>query len=425
MSLSRALMLLNYGVVLLYGVFLTASFAGALKTKKDGLRVLCFSVPLMAIQAGCFHYLGLADTEKLYPFLIHLPLALLLIFVCKRKAKETFPAVFISYLCCIPRQWLGMLAAALFGRGTGLSYAVQILFSFPLFWLTIRFLSPTLSRMLNRSEKSVAVLTAAPFLYYLFVYATTVYSDMLYKGGQVMLGFILSTLVLSYFFSTVLYTHEAHGRSEAEKTRELLRLQTEQAVKNLEAMRSSQQQAAAYRHDLRHHFQYLAACMDAGRLTEARDYIRQSCEAIETQKVTVYCENEAVNLILSAYQTKADAAGTELQIWVSLSEPLHLPTGDLCIVLSNGLENALHACEALAPSRKRTVSVQGYQKNGRTFFQIQNPCDGDIPFESGRPAANREGHGLGTLSIAETVKRHGGLCVFSAEDGLFTLRFWI
>ena len=71
------------------------------------------------------------------------------------------------------------------------------------------------------------------------------------------------------------------------------------------------------------------------------------------------------------------------------------------------------------------ISVEGYQKNGRTFFQIQNPCDGDIPFENGRPAVKREGHGLGTLSIAETVKRHGGLCSFSAEDGLFTLRFWI
>ena len=99
MSFSRALMLLNYGVVLLYGVFLTASFAGALKMKKDWLRVFCFSVPLMAIQAGCFHFLGLADTEKLYPFLIHLPLALLLIFICKRKAKETFPAVFNGETC--------------------------------------------------------------------------------------------------------------------------------------------------------------------------------------------------------------------------------------------------------------------------------------------------------------------------------------
>ncbi len=425
MSLSNILLLLNYGVVLLYGMVLTASFAGALKTKKDRLRIFAFSAPQMVAQAASYQFLGMDRTEDLYPLLIHLPLALFLIFVCGRKAREAFPAVFIAYLCCIPRQWLGILAASLFGRGTEVSYTVQILLSFPLLAITMHFVSPLLNRMLNRPGKSVALLTAAPFLYYVLIYITTVYSNLLYSGGQVMLGFILSILVLSYFSSTMLYSFESGKRYEAENAQKLLRLQTEQALKDLEAMRNSQQQAATYRHDLRHHFQYLTACMDAGKTAEARNYIRQTSEAIEAQKVILYCENEAVNLILSTYQTKAASAGVEMDIQVTLAKPLNLPTNDLCVILSNSLENALHACERLPPDRKKLAEVRGYQKNGKTFFQIQNFYTGDVPFKDGRPVTRCEGHGFGTLSIVETVKRHGGLCSFSANDGLFTLRFWI
>lgn len=163
MSLSNILLLLNYGVVLLYGMVLTASFAGALKTKKDRLRIFAFSAPQMVAQAASYQFLGMDRTEDLYPLLIHLPLALFLIFVCGRKAREAFPAVFIAYLCCIPRQWLGILAASLFGRGTEVSYTVQILLSFPLLAITMHFVSPLLNRMLNRPGKSVALLTAAPF----------------------------------------------------------------------------------------------------------------------------------------------------------------------------------------------------------------------------------------------------------------------
>ncbi|MEG1427353.1 MAG: hypothetical protein RSC76_06655, partial [Oscillospiraceae bacterium] len=266
-----------------------------------------------------------------------------LIVVGKRKVKEAFPSVFIAYLCCIPRQWLGMFVATLFGRGTDLSYAVQILLSLPLLAITLRFISPMINRMLNRPGKSVALLTAVPLLYYAIIFATTVYSNLLYNGGRMMFDFILSILVFSYFFSTMLYSFEARKRYEAEKAGELLYMQNDQAIKDLEAMRHSQQQAATYRHDLRHHFQYLASAIDSGKTEEAREYIRQTSKAIEAQKVIPYCANEAVNLILSAYQMRADASGVEMEIQINLPEPLNIPANDLCVILSNGLENALRA----------------------------------------------------------------------------------
>ena len=48
--------------------------------------------------------------------------------------------------------------------------------------------------------------------------------------------------------------------------------------------------------------------------------------------------------------------------------PYILPVSetDLCVLLSNALENALHACTA--QEQKGTIDILAYEKNGRFFF---------------------------------------------------------
>ena len=80
-------------------------------------------------------------------------------------------------------------------------------------------------------------------------------------------------------------------------------------MREIEALRLSQQRASTYRHDLRHHMQFLAGCIENGRTEQALGYIRSVCSEIEAGKVTVYCENEAANLIFSAFADRAAKAG--------------------------------------------------------------------------------------------------------------------
>lgn len=425
MNTTDFLMMLNYTVVLFYGVLLTASFADVLHTTKDFIRIIIFSFTLLALKAFIYWVLGMDSTIRLYPLIIHLPLALYLRFYCGRKTIEAFASVFIAYLCCIPRQWLGLLLATLLGRGTELSYIIQILCSYPLLALTMLYVSPFIRRFICRSDKSSLLLILTPFLYYIFVYATTVYSSLLYSGSMLIIGFLISILILSYFVSSILYFQVILKRSELENAQALLHLQTEQAIENLKAMRHSEQLAATYRHDMRHHFQYLASCIDSGQMEDAMAYIRQHCTTINKQQVLCYCQNEAINLLLSAYKTKTAAAAIQMDIKLSITEQLTIPSDDLCVIFSNALENALNACTTLPPDSLKAISVTGYPKNGRTFFQIQNPYHGEIRFKGGLPVTDRKGHGIGTQSILLSVERYDGLCSFSAKNGFFTLRIWI
>ena len=80
-----------------------------------------------------------------------------------------------------------------------------------------------------------------------------------------------------------------------------------------------------------------------------------------------------------------------MEIKASLSKELFVVESDLCVLLSNALENALHACKELKDKNKAAaIEVTAYEKNGRTFIQIVNSCEERILFEKGIPISIRE-----------------------------------
>ena len=78
----------------------------------------------------------------------------------------------------------------------------------------------------------------------------------------------------------------------------------------------------------------------------------------------IYCENEAVNLILSSFAGRARNKEIEIQIQCAIPAELTVSESDLCVLLSNALENALHACVPLAAEgRSCEIDVNFYERN--------------------------------------------------------------
>ena len=90
-----------------------------------------------------------------------------------------------------------------------------------------------------------------------------------------------------------------------------------------------------------------------------------------------------VNLIFSSFAGRAESAGATMNIKAVVPYILPVSETDLCVLLSNALENALHACTA--QEQKGTIDILAYEKNGRFFFQVTNPCRKEVAFENGVP----------------------------------------
>ena len=106
-----------------------------------------------------------------------------------------------------------------------------------------------------------------------------------------------------------------------------------------------------------------------------------------------------------------------------LSTFIMVSDSDLCVLLSNALENALHACQPIAAAGKVcTIDVRFYEREGKLFLQVVNPCENAVRFEKGIPVTDKVGHGIGVQSICAIVERYGGIYSFEVQDGRFILR---
>ena len=98
---------------------------------------------------------------------------------------------------------------------------------------------------------------------------------------------------------------------------------------------------------------------------------------------------------------------------------LPIAESDLCVLLANALENALHACAGLEHG---SIVVQTYVQSEKFFLQVVNDCPGPVQFNRGVPVTDRPGHGVGVRSICAIVERYGGMYSFSVQNDHFVLR---
>ena len=96
---------------------------------------------------------------------------------------------------------------------------------------------------------------------------------------------------------------------------------------------------------------------------------------------------------------------------------------DLCLILSNLLENALEASLRTAPDH-RQIEVTAYVHGERLLLiEVKNAFDGVIKeknevFQSSK----RKGSGIGIQSVRHIARKTGGASAFSYKDGIFSAK---
>ena len=411
---------INYGLVLFYGLFLSVSIAGGCKNRRERVLILLLCPVFLLIQTPCWLFLGVNTARQLYPFIVHLPLTLALIFGLKKPADMALVSVCTAYLCCQLPRCGNIVATAL----TGSPLAGEIIYSIlivPIYFLLWRFFVPAAHNAMTDSRQSLLLFGSLPVFYYLFDYATTVYTDLLYEGSRPLIETVPSILIVFYVAFLTAYRHQLQQRSETQFQSSMLATQLKQAEGELAALRRSESQSVLYRHDMRHHLTAIEGFLSAGRPQQAQEYIKSVQADIEAITPKRFCQNELVNLLCSSFADRAERAGVQLAVEADIPDKLAVTDTELCALLSNGLENALTAAGALEEGC-RWINCNCGVRAGKLIIEIRNPYAGTVVTRDGLPAADREGHGYGCRSIQAIVSRSRGLCAFTPENGIFTLR---
>lgn len=410
--------LLRMGFSLVFGVAVSVLFAGIEITRKNRFIIGLLCVILLFVQTACWWFFGLEMMGKLYPFIIHLPLILIFSIYYKRSWLISSVSVLSGYLCCQAPHWIGFLAGTCFGSRLAdhFFYMAAILISY---YFLKKYVVDSIREFMEISNKSCLFLGGVPVFYYIFDYITTVYTDALYRGTKLAVKFMPSTISIFYFVFVVLYYTETQKQVAIQRERDLLDGQFRMAQTEFASLRQIHQNAAAYRHDMRHHFALLQGLASKKQIDEIKEYLRTAQSDIDTFTPLRFCENETVNLILSSFTAKAKQSEIQLSLDAKLPSSFPFSDTELCSLLSNALENALQASSQIPDSNQRIIQLRLYSKNNKMCMDIRNSYQIEPIFHQDFPVSREQGHGFGTKSMAHIVDKHGGVFQFSVKDGWF------
>lgn len=408
----------RYFIALMFGAGVAVTYAGITRKWKNYLALGWFVISLFILQLICLRIFGMNMTIKIYPLLSHFPVAVFIVLYLKRSWLISLTSMFVSFLCCQPPRWIGTVLGEVFDSAS-MDHVGYIVSAFLLCGFLHKYTVKSVRHLTERSVKSCLLFGAMPAFYYLFDYAAIVYTDFLYSGARAAVQFMPFVTATFYLVFILLYYGETQKQLSLLRERDMLDTQFRQAQTEFASLRQMQQNAASYRHDMRHHFALLQGLASKGHWEEIKEYLRTAQSDMDAITPIRFCENETVNLILSAFATKAKQSQILLTIDAKLPDSLPFSDTELCSLLSNALENAIRASEHIPDSSKRCIKLRMYSKNTKLCIDIRNSYQHEPTFHQGLPVSTEQGHGFGTKSMAYIVEKHGGVFQFSVKDGWF------
>jgi len=420
----QILEIMNYTLLMIFGTIISINFAGYEKNTRNQWAVALLIGVVLSLQLLSYFVLGLGITARLYPLITHMPNFLFIVFYLGKPWPIALVSVLTAYLCCQPANWLGLAIEYLQGSTVAfhLGYSLGLLI---MYVLLRKFATNSVNQVMSYSRRSLFLFGSFPLVYYVFDYATTIYTGFLYSGAKIIVEFFPSVLSLFFILYVIVYNNEMQRRTGLELDNIMLETRSEQAANEILSLQQVQHQTAIYRHDMRHHLALLYNLLESGETDKAMEYIGQTQKDIDGIIPTRYCENGTINLVLSAFATKAEQSMVAIDVSAEVPENLPFSDTEICTLLANGLENAINAASGAGTgpdSGPPSVRIRCHIHKNNLLILIENTFPGQAEIKNGLPYTTKEGHGYGVKSIKMLVDRHNGYCSFSAKEGLFTLK---
>ena len=243
------------------------------------------------------------------------------------------------------------------------------------------------------------------------------------RTGRVLQVYIVMSIALLFlmlFFNAIflLMAISINRNVRLQQENQLLSMQQQR----YESLKAAIEEARQARHDLRHQLCQLAALAEEENLEKIKAYLSGAVSRIPSLEMH-FCENRAADSVVGYYCALAKREQIPFSVQLDLPECLPVDEIDLCLVLSNLLENALEASLRTAPARRRIELTACLHGNSLALIQVENTYDGVIREKGGVfQSSKRKGDGVGLQSVRHIAEKSSGVSTVTYQDGLFCVK---
>jgi sensor histidine kinase regulating citrate/malate metabolism len=177
----------------------------------------------------------------------------------------------------------------------------------------------------------------------------------------------------------------------------------------MEQIDETYEKMRAMRHDMGNHMAVIQGLIESGDRDAANDYIGEWRENMNNLEMSVKTGNPFTDVAISGFADRFEETGISFDQSFVYPENLHINPFDLCVVLSNALQNAY---EASVNVDDPYVSLTSVLKNNTFIINVRNRIglEIDIDKETGLPYSSKkeDGHGYGLKNIRNVAQKYNG-----------------
>ena len=221
----------------------------------------------------------------------------------------------------------------------------------------------------------------------------------------------LTAIIFSLLISVV-------SKKQVADTNLMLKNMVDTQLRHYKRFEKLNEDIRAFRHDYINHIRSISSLLEMDQYDDAKDYTKKIVDISPIRDFSFQTGNSLADAILT---DKNDLCGESAKIIFYGFIPDRIDNADLCVILSNSLDNAAEACAAC--EGQAAIEVCAQERQGYFVLTVKNPTSDQrtyscIPDTIKPDALN---HGFGLRNIEAIVKKHDGHLSIRCENKVFEL----
>ncbi len=171
---------------------------------------------------------------------------------------------------------------------------------------------------------------------------------------------------------------------------ELSLLEQEEHLLNryVEEAKARYEETKSFRHDIKNHITVVRELLQNGKSEQAFHYITNMEDIAEQISFPCSTNNPAVDILVGNKLGIAKSMGIDVYCSLNLPYPCLVRDIDFDIILSNALDNAIHACKNMDRDAEKYIHVTGQIQGDFILLEIENSFQGKGAFKKGTGLSN-------------------------------------
>ena len=179
----------------------------------------------------------------------------------------------------------------------------------------------------------------------------------------------------------------------------------------VEEAKTRYDETKSFRHDIRNHIAVVKNLLQNRKLEEAVSYMEDMEDIAEKMSFPCSTNNPVVDILVGNKLGIAKSMGIDVDCSLLLPYPCSLRDIDICIILSNALDNAIEAVKRLDAGMEKYIQVSGRIQGDFLMMEIENSFHGKGAFKKG----------TGLSNVKKVAEKYGGAMSIETQENKFVL----